>query len=121
MSEIVSAADDAVTMAQRLRARHALWARGNLSWMFSDRPWQRGMYEFVRQGMGELASPYVMLTAHRRSGRSSTGLIVGMEECIRVPNVSVAVICKTKDQARAIVEEALAELLKDCPRHVAPR
>jgi hypothetical protein len=119
MPDIIGSDDP--SFAERLRARHALWRRGNLSWLFSERPWQKGMYEFVRAGMGDSSITYSMISAHRRSGKSSLGLIVGMEEALRAAGTDVAVVCKAKEQARGICDSILPELLKDCPRQLAPR
>ncbi len=100
-------------------AKDRLWSAGNLSWKFAGRPWAARFYEFVRANWG--ASPYVCILAHRRSGKSTAGLIIAVEECIRHANVSVAVICKSKDQARAITEESFLEVFNDCPHDLRPR
>jgi hypothetical protein len=109
------------TLAEKQRqfklACQKLWLAGELRFKFKDRPWQRRMYEFARALIGQL----IVFLCHRRSGKSTCGIVLLLEECIRNSNTTCAIICKTKDQARAICEETLPELLGDCPRELAPR
>jgi hypothetical protein len=104
---------------QRRGAKRKLWAQGLLSWKFKSRPWCKDIYSFIRSNWG--VSPFVFVMAHRRSGKSSTGIVVGLEECLRTPNTSVAIVCRSNEQAQGIIDESLLPLLEDCPRQLQPR
>lgn len=105
--------------AKKADARRRLWRRGHLEWKFEDGPWAKQMYDFTRARWG--ASPYLVWFVHRRGWKSSTGIVIGMEECLRVPNTRCALVCKTKDQAQEICDTSMVELLSDCPKDVEPR
>src|SRR3954463_4429163 len=105
-------------LASQRRVKAEAWRRGLLSmFKFDERPWALKFYEFFRQHEGDTC----WLLAHRRSGKSTAALIVGLEECLRVPYTKVAVVCKAKDQARTICEESFKALLADCPKELRPR
>lgn len=76
-----------------------------------------GVYDFIRERWGET----VWILAHSRSGKSTTGLVVTLEECIRSPHTQVAVVCKSNIQARDICNLSFAALLEDCPDSVRPK
>jgi hypothetical protein len=100
----------AVDLAREVaNARRRLWVGGVLSWKFKGRPWQKRMYDFVRACWH--LTPFLMMVAHRRSGKSSTGLVICLEECLKQGNITCAVICGTKEQAAAICEESFVALL----------
>lgn len=99
-------------------AKAEMWRRGNLAnWHFEQFTWARKFYDFYREFTGDTC----WLLAHRRSGKSTSALIVGLEDCFRYPNTKVAVVCKTKEQAKAICEESFKALLEDCPETLKPR
>lgn len=104
---------------QRREARGKLWTRGHLEWKFEGYAWAKEMYDFTRQRWG--ASPYLLWFVHRRGAKSTTGLVIALEECLRTANTRCAIICKTKDQAQEICDVSLVELLGDCPQAVMPR
>lgn len=104
---------------ERKEARRKLWERGILGWKFAGYPWAKDMYEFTRARWG--ASPYIFWFVHRRGAKSTTGLVIALEECLRAPNTRCAVICKTKEQAQEICDLSMDELLSDCPKSVMPR
>lgn len=112
----ISLADEA---KKKQEARRKLWERGNLSWKFEERPWAREMYDFTRARWG--ASPYIFWLVHRRGAKTTTGIIIALEECLRAANIRCAIICKTKDQAQEICDVSMVELLEDCPKSVEPR
>lgn len=101
------------------RAKAELWRRGELSWKFQDYPWARELHTFIRSKWGE--APHLDVMIHRRGTKSTTCLAVGIEECIRHDGVSTAVLCTTKDQARAVCEESMEAILADCPDAIRPR
>lgn len=102
---------------ERREAKKRLWAAGVLSWKFRDRPWAKEMYDFARMHWGE----QIFWLVHRRGAKSSTGLVIGIEECLRSSGTAIAVVCKTKEQAQGIIDESLLPLLGDCPAHLQPR
>src|SRR5258708_6007789 len=71
-------------------AKRRLWKKGELSWKFQRHPWGKEMYDFVRAHWGQ----HVHFRVHRRGIKSSTGLIIGIEECLRASGIDVAVVCK---------------------------
>lgn len=105
--------------ANKRAARRKLWARGNLSWKFEKGPWAKQLYEWIRANFG--CSGFLFAMVHRRGWKSSTALIVALEECLRKANTSVAIITSTKEQAEAICDESFVELIRDCPPHLQPR
>lgn len=90
-----------------------------LSWKFDGYPWAKLLYDFIRANWG--VSPHIDVMVHRRGAKSTTNLIIGIEECLREPNVRTAVLCTTKEQAREVCEESLTAILADCPKDIAPR
>lgn len=100
-------------------AARKLWHRGVLSWKFDGYPWARQLYEFIRSKWG--VSPHIDAMVHRRGAKSTTGLIVGVEEALRAPNIRCAVLCTTKEQARDVCEESMVAILDDCPKDIMPR
>lgn len=104
--------------AKKREARRRLWKKGNLEWKFEQRPWAKEMYDFTRQRWG--ASPYLFWLVHRRGAKSTTGVVISLEECIRVANTRCAIICKTKDQAQEICELSMDAILEDCPQEIMP-
>lgn len=123
MSEQLPPEDAPGTTAElerrRYEARRRLWGRGVLSWKFEDRPWCKDLYDFVRKAWGLAGFLFAMM--HRRGGKSTTAIIVGIEECLREANTRVAIVCDTKEQAQAICDESMSELLLDCPKELQPR
>lgn len=116
MTEAISVAE---LQEKRSAARRKLWRRGHLEWKFEEGPWAKQMYDFTRARWG--ASPYILWFVHRRGWKSSTGLVIALEECLRAENTRCALICKTKDQAQEICDTSMVELLSDCPKDVLPR
>lgn len=102
---------------KKREAKTRLWAAGELSWKFKERPWAKDMYDFARAHWGQ----HVYWLVHRRGAKSSTGIVIALEECLRAPNTSVAIVCKTKEQAQDIIDESLIPLLEDCPAALQPR
>lgn len=98
-------------------AKRRLWKKGELSWKFQRHPWGKEMYDFVRAHWGQ----HVHFRVHRRGIKSSTGLIIGIEECLRMPGIDVGVVCKTERQVQNIVDRLMLPLLGDCPRSLQPR
>lgn len=90
-----------------------------MSWKFDGYPWARLLYDFIRSHWG--ISPHLDVMVHRRGAKSTTCLIIGIEECLRAPNTSCAVLCTTKEQARDVCNESLTAILADCPKDIAPR
>ena len=103
----------------RIEARKKLWRLGHLEWKFEGGPWAREMYDFTRKNWGR--SPYLIWGVHRRGWKSTTGIVIALEECLREANTRCAIICKTKDQAQEICDVSMVELLADCPPSLAPR
>jgi hypothetical protein len=102
---------------QKREAKKRLWKAGVLSWKFKERPWAKDMYDFARAHWGE----QVHWLVHRRGTKSSTGIIIALEECLRAPGTACAIVCKTKEQAQEIIDESLLPLLEDCPANLQPR
>lgn len=90
-----------------------------LSWKFDGYPWAKELYDFVRSHWG--VSPHIDVMVHRRGAKSTTNLIIGIEEALRAPNTRCAVLCTTKEQARDVCEESMVAILEDCPKDIAPR
>jgi hypothetical protein len=102
---------------EKREAKRRLWRKGELSWKFQRHPWGKDMYDFVRAHWGQ----HVHFRVHRRGIKSSTGLIIGIEECLRAKGIDVAVVCKTERQVQNIIDRLLLPLLEDCPRNYQPR
>jgi hypothetical protein len=115
----LSRAEERRAQIEQKKARTKLWRKGNLAWKFAERPWCREMYDWVRKAWGIAGFLFVMM--HRRGGKSTTALAIGLEECLRAPNITVAIVTNTREQAEGICTEAMTELLKDCPKDLAPR
>lgn len=99
-------------------AKATLWRQGVLSWKFNDYPWAKDLYNHIRSRWG---GPPIPVQIHRRGTKSTTCMIIGVEECLRTPNTTYGILCNTKDQARDIGDESLTAILSDCPPEIAPR
>src|SRR6266849_3956308 len=97
-----------LTAAQK-DAKRRLWHKGVLSWKFQEFPWCKDLYSFLRDNWG--LNPHLDVLMHRRGGKSTTNLIIAIEECIRNPNARVAVLCTTKEQAREVCDESMTAIL----------
>src|SRR5229473_879111 len=86
-------------------AKRRLWHKGVLSWKFQDYPWAKDLYNFIRDNWGR--APHLDIMIHRRGTKSTTCLIVGIEECLRMSNIRVGVLCGTKEQAREVCDESM--------------
>jgi hypothetical protein len=116
--EIADSATLEQVTAKKREARRKLWQIGHLEWKFEKYPWARQMYDWTRARWG--ASPFLFWFVHRRGAKSTTGLVIALEECLRTPNTRCAVICKTKEQAQEICDLSMDQLLEDCPQAVMP-
>lgn len=110
--------DPTELLIAKRQAKATLWRQGVLSWKFQDYPWAKDLYTFIR---GKWGGPPLPIQIHRRGTKSTTCMIIGIEECLRTPHTTYGILCNTKDQARDIGDESLTAILGDCPPEVAPR
>lgn len=88
-----------------------LWEAGILSWMLW--PQQLGIYHMLRT-LPPHVLLFVMLCA-RQFGKSFLGVLMGVEDCIRIPNSGVLIIGPTIDQTAAIVEPRMRIIKASAP------
>ena len=108
---------DAVSQA----ARHALWRRGDLSWMLHDgvddrAKGQRAALRLVQSGKGRR---YVFNIA-RRWGKSHFFATQAIETCLRTPKARVPYAASTVTSLREFIVPIFAEIIDTAPPDVRP-
>ena len=96
---------------EQIAAIHALWNVGILSWKLW--PQQLPIYNAVRDLPDDIDEAVVLCA--RQYGKSVLGVLLAIEDCIRVKNVCVLIVGPTIKQARNIVAPRLKMLAKDAP------
>lgn len=95
-------------------ARAELWRRGIIApWYLYD--YQLPVYQFLRSTI----DPFFEAT--RRFGKTTTELVIDIEDCQRNPEWIVRWCEPWKDQARTIVIPEMATITQSCPGALKPR
>lgn len=95
-----------------LAVRHELWRRGQLSWKLHSG--QRPICEAIRKLPPNVKE--VLNLIARRWGKSYLGCTMALEDCLRTPGATVAIIAPTIKHAGNIVLPLIREILKDAPK-----
>ncbi len=97
-----------------LRARDELWRHGILFWKLNT--YQRSLYDFFH----ETKTPYTVMNASRRIGKSFTSIIIMLEMCLQNPNFVVLYVQPTKSMIRDNLIPDMEIMLEDCPLDIRP-
>ena len=92
-----------------------LWRRGVLYWKMHTV--QKEMYEIYHKA--DPRSTLVWLCS-RQMGKSYMITLMCLEECLKTPNINVALITDTKLHLEGIFEPLFRDILLDCPEDVRP-
>lgn len=98
----------------RNEAIRALWKRGNLTWKLDDT--QKSIYTFIKEHSQKLLT----LLISRRCGKTSTLLVIALEQCFKHKNSIVLYFTPEQKQTRTIVRPLLNKMLEDCPENLRP-
>lgn len=95
-----------------LSVRHELWRRGVLSWKFHAG--QQVVYDSIKKLPSNVKEALALIA--RRWGKSYAGCAMAIEDCLRTPGATVAIIAPTIKQAANIVAPLIREIIKDAPK-----
>ncbi len=95
-----------------LSIRHELWRRGELSWKLHDG--QKGIYKAIKSL--PLSVKEVLNLIARRWGKSYFGCIMALEDSLRMPGSTVAIIAPSIKHAGNIVSPLIRDILSDAPK-----
>lgn len=94
-----------------------LWKSGFLAWKLH--PGQLQIYEKIRSLDPTVQEALVFCA--RRFGKSTLGVIMALEDCLRTPGVQVRIIGPTIKQTIAIVEPIMRRVTRDAPKDLITR
>lgn len=95
-------------------ALRELWARGVLSWKLHDV--QKQMLKELKEQNKEVT----VIACSRRLGKSYLLCLLAVEKCIQTPNAIIKYVCPRKNMVKTIINPIMTEILKDCPKEMAP-
>ena len=102
---------------QYSKLHNTLWKSGFLAW--KCHAGQLEIYKQLRSldpGVQE-----ALVFCARRFGKSTLGVIMALEDCIRNPNSQVRIIAPTIKQAIAIIEPIMRKITRDAPEGLIHR
>ena len=94
-----------------------LWQSGFLAW--KCHPGQLEIYKQLRALDSKIQEALVFCA--RRFGKSTLGVIMALEDCLRNPESQVRIIGPTIKQTIAIVEPILRKVTRDAPEGLIHR
>lgn len=94
------------------------WKRGILHWKL--RPHQLPIYNAIRNAKLHSNSRLFAVNCARRFGKSTVGIVILFEDCLRTKDGVFRFVTGTQKQMRNIVFQILPPIIKDCPKHIMP-
>lgn len=98
-----------------LAARKQLWKLGELEWKLKAA--QKELYHFIKNNPNDT----IVINTSRRYGKTTTFLILAMEQCIKHPRSLVKFSQPTQKMIRTNVLDDFNRLIEDCPKEMKPK
>lgn len=105
--------DDRITTEENA-AIDFLWESGDLTFLLDQN--QLELYK-IYKGTKEKT---IVWNLARGLGKSTLLCVIASEECMKKPRTLVKYACSTKEQARQIVDQVMAEVFQTCPKKLKP-
>lgn len=103
--------------ALRRKAVELAWTTGRLRYKLANRPMWLPPYDAI-QAMPQ-KEEYVF-ECGRRTGKSSTMLLLCVEEALRTPHVQVGYMAPVREKLTEYMRPIIHDLIADCPPKLAP-
>lgn len=104
-------------MPSNQRAIELAWKLGRLRYKLNSREMWLPVYDRIHAMPG---GETFVIEAGRRTGKSTLDMTLGVEECIRTPNVTVGYIAPVREKLKEYIQPILHEVLMDCPERYKP-
>lgn len=97
------------------QAREILWRQGNITEFLLDKN-QKEVYKQYKEN--NIKTQVVVLS--RQSGKTYALSTIAVQECLQRPGIIVTFCAPRLNQAKKIAKTTLREVLKTCPKDIAP-
>jgi len=106
---------DIPTKFSPAQAREILWRQGNIVEFLLDKN-QKEVYKQYKEN--NIKTQVVVLS--RQSGKTYALSTIAVQECLQRPGIIVTFCAPRLNQAKKIAKTTLREVLKTCPKDIAP-